>query len=37
MLGLDPQGGPPERFAAVVKEDIERLEKVVKAANVSAD
>jgi tripartite-type tricarboxylate transporter receptor subunit TctC len=37
MLGLDPQGGPPERFAAVVKEDIERLEKVVKAANVSAE
>ena len=36
-LGLDPQGGPPERFAAVVKEDIERLEKVVRAANVTAE
>ena len=36
-LGLDPQGGPPENFARVLKEDLERLEKVVRAANIKAD
>ena len=36
-LGLDPQGGPPERFGTVLKEDLDRLEKVARAANIHAD
>ena len=36
-LGFDPQGGSPERFAALMKEDTERWRKVVKAASVRAD
>lgn len=36
-LGLDPQGGSPERFAAIIREDIERWSKVVKAAGVSSE
>ena len=36
-LGLEPQGGSPERFAAVMKEYIERWRKVVKAANVRSE
>ncbi len=36
-LGFDPQGGSPERFAALMKDDTERWRKVVKAANVRAD
>jgi tripartite-type tricarboxylate transporter receptor subunit TctC len=34
-LGLDPQGGSPERFANIIREDIERWSKVVKEARVS--
>lgn len=36
-LGLDPQGGSPERFAALLREDTERWSKVVKAANVRTE
>jgi len=36
-LGIEPEGGSPERFAAVINEDIERWRKVVKAANVHTD
>jgi tripartite-type tricarboxylate transporter receptor subunit TctC len=36
-LGLDPQGGSPERFATVIREDIERWSKVIKAANISSE
>lgn len=36
-LGLEPQGGSPEHFGAVIKEDIERWSKVVKAANVRSE
>lgn len=36
-LGLEPRGSTPERFAALIDEDIERLRKVVKAANVRTD
>ena len=36
-LGLDPQGGPPERFGTVLREDLDRLEKVARAANIRAD
>ncbi len=36
-LGLDPQGGSPERFANIIREDIERWSKVVKAAGVSSE
>ena len=33
-LGLDPQGGSPERFATIIKEDIERWRTVVKEARI---
>jgi tripartite-type tricarboxylate transporter receptor subunit TctC len=33
-LGLEPEGGGPERFATLIREDIERWRKVVKAGNV---
>jgi tripartite-type tricarboxylate transporter receptor subunit TctC len=33
-LGLEAQGGTPERFAAFLREDTERWSKVVKAASV---
>lgn len=36
-LGLDPQGGSPERFANIIREDIERWSKVVKEAGVSSE
>ncbi len=36
-LGLEPEGGSPERFTALIKEDTERWRKVVKAANVHTD
>ncbi len=36
-LGFDAQGGSPERFAALMKEDTERWSKVVKAANVRSE
>jgi len=36
-LGLEPEGGGAERFAALIKEDTERWRKVVKAANVRAE
>ena len=36
-LGLDPQGGSPERFANIIREDIERWSKVVKEAGVSGE
>jgi tripartite-type tricarboxylate transporter receptor subunit TctC len=36
-LGIEPAGGSPERFAAVINEDTERWRKVVKAANVHTD
>lgn len=36
-LGLEPEGGGPERFAALIKEDTERWRKVVKAANVRTE
>jgi tripartite-type tricarboxylate transporter receptor subunit TctC len=36
-LGLEPEGGSPERFTALVREDTERWRKVVKAANVHVD
>jgi len=29
-LGLEPEGGGAERFAALIKEDTERWRKVVK-------
>jgi len=35
QLGLEPQGGTPERFAALIREDIERWTTVVKVANIS--
>lgn len=36
-LGIRPEGGSPERFTAVINEDIERWRTVVKAANVHTD
>ena len=36
-LGLEPEGGGPERFTALIREDIERWRKVVKAANLRTD
>lgn len=36
-LGLQPQGGTPERFAQFLVEEVERWSKVVKAANVRAE
>jgi len=34
-LGLEPHGGTPEEFGRVIREDIERWTKVVKAASIS--
>jgi tripartite-type tricarboxylate transporter receptor subunit TctC len=36
-LGLEPEGGGPERFATLIREDIERWRKVVKAGNVRTE
>lgn len=36
-LGLNPKGGGPERFAALLWEDTERWSKVAKAANVRTE
>ena len=35
--GADPAGGPPERFGAFIRADIEKWQKVIKAANVQVD
>ncbi len=35
--GADPVGGPPERFSAFIRADIEKWARVIKAANVQAD
>ena len=35
--GLEPAGGPPERFQQVLKRDVAKWTKVVKAANIKAD
>jgi tripartite-type tricarboxylate transporter receptor subunit TctC len=32
--GLEPAGGPPERFVEVLKRDIAKWQKVVKIANI---
>ena len=37
LLGLQPQGGSPERFAKFLVEEVERWSKVVKAANVRSE
>ena len=37
LLGLEPQGGSPERFAKVLVEEVDRWSKVVKAANVRSE
>ena len=34
-LGLEPHGGTPEEFGRVIRDDIERWTKVVKAASIS--
>jgi tripartite-type tricarboxylate transporter receptor subunit TctC len=34
-LGLEPQSSTPEEFDKVIREDIERWTRVVKAANIS--
>ena len=34
-LGLERKGSTPEEFEKVIREDIERWSKVVKAANIS--
>ena len=34
--GIDPAGGPPAQFRDALKTDIERWQKVVKAANIKA-
>ncbi|MBY0265247.1 MAG: tripartite tricarboxylate transporter substrate binding protein [Burkholderiales bacterium] len=36
-IGVQPQGGPPERFARFLVEEVERWSKVVKAANVKSE
>jgi len=36
-LGLESQGGTPERFAAFLREDTERWSKVIKAGNIRGD
>jgi len=35
--GADPAGGPPEKFAAFIRADIDKWNKVIKAANVQVD
>ena len=37
LLGLEPQGGSPERFAKFLVEEVDRWSKVVKAANVRSE
>jgi tripartite-type tricarboxylate transporter receptor subunit TctC len=37
FLGLQPQGGSPERFAKFLVEEVDRWSKVVKAANVRSE
>jgi len=34
-LGLEPQSSTPEEFGRIIREDIERWSKVVKAANIT--
>jgi tripartite-type tricarboxylate transporter receptor subunit TctC len=34
-LGLEPEGGGPERFTKLIEEDTERWRKVVKAGNIT--
>jgi tripartite-type tricarboxylate transporter receptor subunit TctC len=36
-LGLEPEGGGPERFAKLIEEDTERWRKVVKAGNIRTE
>ena len=36
-LGMDPAGGPPERLGNLVKGELERWNRVVKAAKIKAD
>ena len=36
-LGADPVGSTPEQFAALIREDIARWAKVVKASGVRLD
>jgi tripartite-type tricarboxylate transporter receptor subunit TctC len=36
-LGIEPVGNTPDEFAAQVKADLARWEKVVKAANVRVE
>ncbi len=36
-LGADPVGGTPEQFAAIVRKDLERWAKVVKASGMKAE
>jgi len=33
--GIDPMGGPPERFRAAIKRDVEKWQKVVRQAKIS--
>ena len=33
--GIDPLGGPPERFSAAIKRDVEKWQKVVKQAKLT--
>ena len=35
--GADAAGGPPEKFAAFIRSDIDKWTKVIKAANVQVD
>jgi tripartite-type tricarboxylate transporter receptor subunit TctC len=36
-LGMTPRGGPPESFGAMVRKELARWDRVVKAANIKAD
>jgi tripartite-type tricarboxylate transporter receptor subunit TctC len=36
-LGMNPAGGPPDRLGGLVKSELARWERVVKAANIKAD
>jgi hypothetical protein len=33
--GVDPLGGPPERFLGAIKRDVEKWKRVVKEAKIS--
>ena len=35
--GMNPSGGPPERFGELVRSELARWDRVVKAANIRAD